>query len=170
MLLTTSIFRRLMIALAMLAVSSLPVNVARADEPMLIVSGEVIAPATGGALEFSVEDIHAMASTTFTTSTIWTKGENRFKGVLLKEFLASIGADGATLRATAANAYSVDIPTSDAVEGGPILAYEMDDKQLTIRNKGPLWIVYPYDQNVDYQSESIYSRSIWQVTSIEIIE
>ena len=39
-----------------------------------------------------------------------------------------------------------------------------------MRDKGPLWIIYPYDQNTDYQTEVIYSRSIWQLDRIEVLK
>jgi hypothetical protein len=38
---------------------------------------------------------------------------------------------------------------------------------MSIREKGPLWLVYPYDLNKAYQSETIYSRSIWQLVRID---
>ncbi|RYH00523.1 oxidoreductase, partial [Salipiger sp. IMCC34102] len=76
--------------------------------------------------------------------------------------------DGGTLLATAINDYTVEIPVSDAVEGGPIIAYQMDGAEMQVRDKGPLWIVYPYDDTPEYRSEVIYSRSIWQLDRIEV--
>ena len=76
---------------------------------------------------------------------------------------------GDVLRARAINDYYVDIPVSDAIEGGPIIAYKMNGDVMLVRNKGPLWVVYPYDENPEYRSEVIYSRSIWQLDRIEVI-
>lgn len=70
--------------------------------------------------------------------------------------------------ATAINDYSVEIPISDAVEGGPILAYKSDGAYMSRRDKGPIWLIYPYDQNADYRSETIYSRSIWQLDRLNV--
>jgi hypothetical protein len=36
-----------------------------------------------------------------------------------------------------------------------------------VRDKGPLWLVYPYDSVSAYQTEVIYARSIWQVKQME---
>ena len=66
--------------------------------------------------------------------------------------------------------YAVTIPTSDAVEGGPIIAYEMDGKPMSRRDKGPLWVIYPFDDSAKYRTETIYSRSIWQLNRIKFIE
>ena len=106
----------------------------------------------------------------FETSTIWSEGTHTFQGVSLKVLADRLGIDGATLRATAINDYSVDIPLTDAVEGGPIVAYKMDDATMSVRDKGPLWIVYPYDSDAAYRSEVIYSRSIWQLDRIEALD
>ena len=45
----------------------------------------------------------------------------------------------------------------------------MNGDVMLVRNKGPLWVVYPYDENPEYRSEVIYSRSIWQLDRIEVI-
>ncbi|MGR3607464.1 MAG: oxidoreductase, partial [Sulfitobacter sp.] len=39
---------------------------------------------------------------------------------------------------------------------------------MSRRGKGPLWIVYPYDNNPSYKTETIYSRSIWQMDRIAV--
>jgi hypothetical protein len=39
---------------------------------------------------------------------------------------------------------------------------------MSVRDKGPLWLVYPYDSAAKYQSEVVFSRSIWQLNRLEI--
>jgi hypothetical protein len=39
---------------------------------------------------------------------------------------------------------------------------------MSVRDKGPLWLIYPYDSKAEYQSETIYSRSIWQLVKIDL--
>ncbi|CAN0586856.1 unnamed protein product, partial [Ectocarpus sp. 12 AP-2014] len=64
----------------------------------------------------------------------------------------------------------VEVPVEDAVEDGPIIAYLSNGKPMSVREKGPLWIVYPYDSDPKFQTEVIYSRSIWQLDRLEAIE
>jgi hypothetical protein len=45
----------------------------------------------------------------------------------------------------------------------------MDGKTMSVRDKGPLWIIYPYDSSADYRTEVVYSRSIWQLDRIEAV-
>ncbi len=104
------------------------------------------------------------------TTTIWTEGMQTFEGVSLARLVQEIGAQDGKLLATAINDYTVEIPMADAVENGPILAMMLNGAEMSVRAKGPLWIVYPYDANADYRTEVIYSRSIWQLDRIEVLQ
>lgn len=139
-----------------------------AGEVVLTVSGEIAVTNRDGAAVFDRAMLEAMGPETFTTSTSWTEGPQEFTGVLLRNLLDAVGATGGTLRASAVNDYAVDIPVSDAVDGGPIVAYLLGGEQMSVRDKGPLWLVYPYDSRREYRSEVIYSRSIWQLERIEV--
>lgn len=139
--------------------------------------GEVILTVTGlievtnaeGSAQFDLEMLEALDSTSVETSTIWTEGKQIFQGVSLAVLVERLGVEGSVLRATAINDYAVEIPLSDAIENGPIVAYKMDGNTMSVRDKGPLWIIYPYDSNADYRSEVVYSRSIWQLDRIEAV-
>ena len=111
----------------------------------------------------TLEDIKAFTPVTFETETIWTHGVQSFEGVRLKDLLDSINISNGQLRAIAVNDYAVNIPVADAVSDGPIIAYKQNGAEMSRRRKGPLWIVYPYDDKKSYQTETVYSRSIWQL-------
>ena len=140
-------------------------------------TGPVILTVTGkfdripeGKVEFDLAMLHALDATSFDTSSIWTDGIHRYTGVSLYHLAAylGIGAD-ALLKCAAINDYVIDVPVSDAVARGPIIAYAMDGAAMSVREKGPLWLLYPFDSQPDYQSEVIYARSIWQLDRIEVI-
>jgi len=162
------LLRLIVAALVIISASTAPVSAA--DEPMLTISGNVSKMATGGVVSLSRADFEAMPKTSFATTTIWTEGKPNFTGVALVDLMDAIGAKGSKLRMTALNDYSIDVPLSDAIVGGPIIAYQIDGMPISVRDKGPLWLVYPYDNNVDYRTETIYSRSIWQLNRLEVIE
>lgn len=137
------------------------------DEPrgivVLTISGDVPTTNVDQTAQFDLEMLMAMPKAEYQTSTIWTEGIKSFVGVPLKALLASVGVTTGSTAATAINDYAVDIPLESLTDEAPIIAYEMDGSQLSVRQKGPLWVVYPYDSDVDFQSEVIYSRSIWQL-------
>lgn len=135
---------------------------------VLTVSGEIENTNGDGVAEFDIDMLRELGESEITTETIWTPGTIVFTGVRLETLLEAVGATGDTIDATAINDYSVEIPVSDATAGGPIVAYEMDGKRMSRRDKGPLWIIYPFSTSSDYRTEVIYSRSIWQLDRLMI--
>ena len=119
---------------------------------------------------FSINDLRALDIQDIETTTIWTEGKHVFSGVSLYGLLKHVGAKGDDFQAIALNDYAVTIPMEDAHQGGPIVAFEIDGQLIPRREKGPLWIVYPFDASQKYQTEVIYSRSIWQLNRLIINE
>lgn len=138
------------------------------EEPILIVTGRINAPE--GEIAFTRAALEALPVSTLETSTIWTEGRHEFTGVALADLLKSVGAPDRGVRATALNDYSVEIPAQDAAPGAALIAYKMDGAPMSIREKGPLWIVYPFDSQAKFRTEVAYSRSIWQLDRIEVLE
>ncbi|MDF0597762.1 molybdopterin-dependent oxidoreductase [Psychromarinibacter halotolerans] len=139
-------------------------------EVILTVSGAIAITNDGDTATFDLAMLEAMDTVTVETTTIWTEGTQSFTGVPLGVLMDAVGANGAMLNATAINDYSVEIPADDWVEGGAIVAYQNNGKAMSVRDKGPLWVIYPYDDDPDYQTEVIYSRSIWQLDRIVVAE
>lgn len=158
------------------AITALLVSSAFAEE-LPAPTGEVILTVTGagvtnmdGAAALDLAMLEEMGATEIETSTIWTEGTQTFEGVPLDVLIDRLEIEGETLSAVAINDYAVEIPTSDAVEGGPIIAYKMNGNPMSVRDKGPLWVIYPYDADAAYQTEVIYSRSIWQLDRLNVAE
>ncbi|WP_341365901.1 molybdopterin-dependent oxidoreductase [Yoonia sp. BS5-3] len=139
-------------------------------EVILTVSGAISHSNIDGTAQFDMQMLTDLDGTAFETTTIWTDGVQVFEGVALDVLMDQLGVTEGTILATAINDYTVEIPVSDAVEGGPMVAYKVNGDTMSVRDKGPLWVVYPYDGNADYRSEVIYARSIWQLDRMEIVE
>ena len=131
--------------------------------------GETVLTVTGleASSEYSVGDLRQIGSETIETTTIWTEGVQTFVGVPLMAFLQALEVTEGIMVATAINDYSITIPVDEAMVEGPIIAFERNGKAMSIREKGPLWIVYPYDAGPEFQTEVVHSRSIWQLNRIE---
>ena len=138
-------------------------------EIVLTVTGDIRNANQGDRAVFDLEMLKALGEVTFQTSTPWTDGVQSFTGVSLEAVTRAVGVTEGTLTARAINDYAIEIPVSDAVEGGPILAYQLNGREMSVREKGPLWVIYPYDLNRDYQSEVAFARSIWQLVSLEVM-
>lgn len=135
---------------------------------ILTVSGDIPVTNVGESAQFDLDGLRALGLSSIETTTIWTDGKQVFQGVSLKDLLARLNATGGQVTAKAINDYSVVIPASDAADDGPIIAYMRNGVTMSVRDKGPLWIIYPYDSASRYRTEVIYSRSIWQLDRLEI--
>lgn len=140
--------------------------------PTAVLAEQVLLTLTMGdeTREYDLAALEALGNTEFTTSTIWTEGPQTFEGVPLNALLENAGIETGTLIATAINDYAVEIPVAEALEEGPVIAYARNGASMSVRDKGPLWLVYPYDSDEAFQTEVIYSRSIWQLDRMEVTE
>ncbi len=118
--------------------------------------------------EFDRQALEALPQQNISTKTPWTNGVSEFSGPLLRDVLAIANLQGTVLHCTALNDYSIDIPFEDAALFDVILAMNKDGKAMSTREKGPLWIMYPWSSDSALWKETYFSRSIWQLREIEI--
>jgi hypothetical protein len=137
-------------------------------EPVLTVGGAIAQTNAPEGAVFDLATLESLSSVSFTTTTQWTEGEVTFTGVPLRGLLDGLGATGTVVRATALNDYSVEIPYDSLGEDAPIVAYRMNGETFSRREKGPLWIVFPYDRDPAYRTETIFGQSIWQLDRLTV--
>jgi hypothetical protein len=157
---------------AMLAVVASPPALALdppAGSVVLTVSGRLAHPNQGADAAFDMAMLEKLPQHTFRTRTPWYKQPRKFTGPLLRDVLAAAGAAGATLRAIALNDYAVDIPVDDTMNHEVIVARLLDDKPVSVRDKGPLFIMYPFDENPELKNMIHFSRAAWQLKAILLI-
>lgn len=136
---------------------------------VLTINGQMAQTNAASAALFDLDMLRGIGAVTFSTSTPWTVGVQDFTGVPLNQLLSRIGANPANLKISAINEYEVEVPASDAVNDGPILAWAQNGKLLSLREKGPLWLIYPFDSKKEYQTEEIQARAVWQVVQIDLL-
>jgi hypothetical protein len=100
--------------------------------------------------------------------TPWNSTPTAFEGPLLSALLDTVGATGTKVLVTALNDYTSEIPIDDFRKWPVMLATRMDGKPIPVREKGPLFIIYPFDKVPELYNELYFSRSVWQVKSIEV--
>ena len=139
-----------------------------AGEPVLVISGRLRLPNGGDRATFDMAALAQMPQTSFSTRTPWYDSARRFTGPLLRDLLAAVGAEGDTLRLTALNDYRVDLPMEDVQRYDVVLARLLDGAPMGVRDKGPLFVVYPFDAHPELNRAVYYSRSVWQLSEIEV--
>lgn len=141
-----------------------------AGEPILRVDGKVTQSNTDGAALFDLAMLDALPQETFTTTTIWTDGALTFSGPPLAAVLQAAGADGTRIVARALNDYAVDIPAAEIGSRFPILATRINGETFGVRDKGPIWIIYPFDSETEWRTEVNFGRSVWQLAALTMAD
>lgn len=135
---------------------------------ILAINGSISMRNQGDIAAFDAAMLDALPTHSFRTSTPWFPQPVTFSGPRLHDVLAAVGAKGSTLRMVALNDYAVEVPFDDASRFGPLLARRIDGKVIGVREKGPLFLIYPFDDRPQTRNEVYYSRSIWQLARISV--
>jgi hypothetical protein len=72
------------------------------------------------------------------------------------------------LRLRALNDYQAVIPLEDLRRYPVLFAFRQDGRLLSVRERGPVWVVYPWSGHPELDTRVHRQRSIWQVTEITV--
>ncbi len=144
---------------------SLPVP---STEPVLTITGLIAETNRGDAAVFDMPMLERLAKREVETSTPWHNGRVRFEGVALSDLMAAVGAKGGSVTLVALNDYVTTVPRSDFEQHSPILAFKQNGEYMKVRDKGPLFIIYPFDSKPELKADQYYARSVWQVKSMKV--
>lgn len=147
-----------------LLLSVLAINTVQADQNVLTVSGLV----DQGKHQFSFADLKAMPNYQVKTETIWTDQEHTYTAISVAQLLAQLEAKGETLRFIALNDYAIEVPVNVLVEHNAFIAFEQDGKPMRIRDKGPLWVLYPFSDQPQINTPFYQAHCAWQLKTIEV--
>ncbi|MDC7717560.1 molybdopterin-dependent oxidoreductase [Vogesella sp. DC21W] len=136
--------------------------------PILTVSGLIADKNAGNDAQFDAAMLDKLPQQKMTVETPWYKTAQTFEGPLFRDVLKAAGAKGKKLYVVALNDYAAEIPLADLEKHDVILARKIDGKVLNVRDKGPLFIMYPFDKKPELRTKDIYSRCVWQVNRIRV--
>lgn len=139
-----------------------------AGKVLLTLSGNIENTNENGKAVFDMDSLEKLGLVSFQTTSPWYNGRTTFTGVPLRKLLDYVGAKGSVMKVTALNDYTTVVPLSDAHKYNVILALKINGEYMRIRDKGPLFIVYPYDSMPELNNQIFYSRSAWQVSKMSI--
>ena len=139
-----------------------------AGEPILEISGNIANTNDGEVAVFDREMLEGLGMVTMQTMTPWYEQPVVFEGVPMKALMEYVGAAGTDVTLTALNDYQSTVPLADFDQYEVVLAMKRDGEAMPIRDKGPLWLVYPYDTDPELNTDKYYSRSVWQIKALDI--
>jgi hypothetical protein len=136
---------------------------------ILTVTGQIANSNDAEGAQFDLAMIEALPQRQTRATTPWFEGPQQFTGPLLSDLMAAVGASGSALRIVAVNDYAATMPWEDLREVPVILAVRHNGQTMSVRGKGPLFVIYPFDEYPHLRDEVYFSRSVWQVVRIEVV-
>ncbi|EAR50328.1 Uncharacterized protein conserved in bacteria [Oceanicola granulosus HTCC2516] len=117
--------------------------------------------------EYTLEQLEEMPQAEYETTNAFVGEPTTFSGPLLRDLLAEDELpEDAEITLRAINDYEVDVPLSDAMTYDVIIATRMDGKHMSVRERGPLWVMYPISDHPELEDSIYSSRLIWQLVAI----
>lgn len=168
-----SLLKRLIPLLLSICLASPAVNAADdwqalpANPLILTVTGELGCCPQGQAL-FDLQRLDALPQVEVKTLTPWTDQEDSYQGVRLSVLLDELKARGQRIDATALNDYSMLLNLPAARKYPVILATRKNGEVMRVRNKGPIWVIYPLSDFPELRKEEHHQAMVWQLKSLNI--
>ncbi|WP_202397151.1 molybdopterin-dependent oxidoreductase [Teichococcus coralli] len=138
------------------------------EKPILTISGKISAHNKGDSAQFDRGMLEALGMVGFETSTPWYPKPVRFDGIRMDRLMETVGASGDRVLAYALNDYSTELPVEDFSKYGVLLALKRNGEYMPVRDKGPLFIIYPFDSDPELRHQRFYSRSAWQLARLVV--
>ena len=135
---------------------------------ILVVSGAIANTNAPGEARFDQAMLERLGLTTVVTETAWTEGQVKFEGVRARDLMAAVGAKGREVLAIALNDYKAPIPMSDFDREDVLLAFRQDGKALRVRDRGPIWIIYPIEPGAAGHSHETRGKMVWQLKELRV--
>lgn len=107
--------------------------------------------------------------TEFTTQLPWFEQSRHFSGFKVSDLLDHLSInDASAVSFIALNDYGATTVIEDIQRYQPIVAYQMDHKNIKIRNKGPYWLVFNLDKHQQLDHPAYHAQMVWQIDEILI--
>lgn len=135
---------------------------------ILTVSGKIRHTNDGDSARFDRAMLESLGQSDLAVTTPWTDGTQQFRGVLGRLVLDAVGAEGTLITAYAVNDYQISIPVSDLRNYPVLFALQQNGRYMRVRDKGPIWVVYPRETYPELDTDLITDRWIWQLKALVI--
>ena len=140
------------------------------QEAILTVSGNIKTTNQDDTIVMDIPTIESAGLVEYTISVDpFADREIVYQGVLMNDLLDlwQVEEDATTLKMTALNDYQVDVPLELVRDYPVIFALKADGEYMSIADKGPAMLVFPYD-HFEFEQPGTNRYWIWQIKSIDV--
>ncbi len=138
------------------------------EDIILTVTGNIAHHNADGAVLLDRPMIENVGLKELETHTVFSSKAYLWHGPLMRDLLEYIGARGESIEVLALDGYSITIPIKDFYDYDVLLATKRDGKHLSVRNRGPIRLIYPIDHDQTLRDPKYTSRFVWQIEKIVV--
>ena len=100
---------------------------------------------------------------------MWNRGANLCTAVMLRSLIDHLKLDGGHRNLNALNDCTIVISVHDATAEAPMLACAVNGAPRTVREKGLIRAIHPFDSDAKFRTDEIYARAVWQLATVEVL-
>ncbi|MGR3755599.1 MAG: molybdopterin-dependent oxidoreductase [Tranquillimonas sp.] len=119
--------------------------------------------------EYTAEQLLDMDPVEITTMNDYLDAPHVFTGPLLRDLIDTELKATDSIEVTALNDYKTKIPAAEALKYDVIVAVLQDGERMSLRDKGPFWVIYPMSDNPELQDPGFNDRLIWQLSGVKLV-
>lgn len=136
---------------------------------ILTIRGATSPFAKSGVIRFDREVLEEIGLIRYSSKNRWYDNAMTYEGVFGSRLMEIVGVpkNAKFLLLKALNDYAVRIPVTDFSRWPVMFALKLNGKYMTVREKGPIWIVYPNHLYPKLGKQPHIAKWIWQLKSIE---
>ncbi|KAF1018321.1 MAG: hypothetical protein GAK30_03731 [Paracidovorax wautersii] len=142
---------------------------ALAAAPVLAVCGAIADAQVDGCRAFTLAQLQQMPQTSITTATPWHAQALTYSGVAAGVLLAAVKSRGQRLQLIALNDYAVTVDAAQLVADGAIFAIARQGQPMPVSDKGPIFVMFPFDGDARLRTDRVYLQAVWQLCRIDIL-
>lgn len=116
-------------------------------------------------MQFTMAEIERLGVVAVTTSTPFTIGRLPLSGPPGYAIAQLVATDYSSVLVTSESGAVVEVE-AEVFNYEAILATRLSDAPLAVRDRGPFWLVYDFDQARPERRDFLRARSVWHVASL----
>lgn len=121
--------------------------------------------------EYTSEELLAMDAIDVETDNDYISETATFTGPRLRDLLGAENlAPEDQIEVTALNDYQTVIPAEEVMNYDVIVAVHMNGEPMSVREKGPYWVIYPMSEFPELQDPGFNDRLVWQLSRVELLK
>ncbi|KIN74222.1 putative pterin-binding protein [Sulfitobacter guttiformis] len=125
--------------------------------------------ANGKIASYTLQDLSNLPQAFVKTRNNYVDDITTFSGPTLRSILEQNGiGPNDDIELHALNDFFVSAPAKDAYNYNVILAILMNEKEMSVRDKGPIWVIYPIDEHPELNDDIYNGRLVWQLDKITL--